>query len=291
VFEIQDEDLGSMYAHSTTDPSPRLVPEEKCESAYPTNHNSRDASSSTGFPPHAFTGFPPVHEGQMKIIKAWLHWLVDSGATVHMTPFINDLHPASIKSCRVPVRIANGGIIFATHRGQVRLVVTDKNSRRRYTITLHQVLCVPDLDRRLISVDGLTDYGHRVEFHDRLASIRFNVRNPSLPQLLIRAPSRYQYNKVLETIDWDQNEIQLSDDMNRESVDVNRRMDRDELTTIQAASFVSVERQSLNAEQCFTVSEVQHAAPASTTPEDQQEAMDPPSEDSESTRHRKQRRR
>uniref|UniRef100_A0AAV1V638 Retrovirus-related Pol polyprotein from transposon TNT 1-94-like beta-barrel domain-containing protein n=1 Tax=Peronospora matthiolae TaxID=2874970 RepID=A0AAV1V638_9STRA len=86
-------------------------------------------------------------------------WLIDSGATSHMTPHRSDLFDYEILNDGIGVTIADGKKLRVHEKGTVRL--TGVNSRR---IKMMNVLHIPGLDRRLLSVGRLAEHGLSVNF-------------------------------------------------------------------------------------------------------------------------------
>ena len=80
-------------------------------------------------------------------------WNADTGATSHMTP-----HREWFKSytpCSVPIRVANGQVVFAAGRGTVEFAPV-KDSRNLRSVLFSNVLHVPRLNQNLLSVLTLT---------------------------------------------------------------------------------------------------------------------------------------
>ena len=76
-------------------------------------------------------------------------WNADLGATAHMTPhrkWIRDMEP-----CRVPVRLANDDIIWATGRGNV-IFSPSIDGKPTQSVEFNRVLYVPDLESNLFSI-------------------------------------------------------------------------------------------------------------------------------------------
>uniref|UniRef100_A0AAV1VJH2 CCHC-type domain-containing protein n=1 Tax=Peronospora matthiolae TaxID=2874970 RepID=A0AAV1VJH2_9STRA len=74
-------------------------------------------------------------------------WLIDSGATAHMTPHRSDLFEYENVNGGIEVTIADGKKLQVTGRGTVRLLGLDGKR-----IKMVEVLHIPGLDRRLLSV-------------------------------------------------------------------------------------------------------------------------------------------
>jgi hypothetical protein len=80
-------------------------------------------------------------------------WNADTGATSHMTPrreWFKSYAPSS-----VPIRVANGQVIYAAGVGTVEFAPV-KDGRRLRSVLLSKVLHVPELNQNLLSVLTLT---------------------------------------------------------------------------------------------------------------------------------------
>lgn len=86
-------------------------------------------------------------------------WLIDSGATLHMTPHRHDLFDYEGVTSGGEVTIADGKKLQLAGSGTVWL--TNVDGRR---IKMINVLHIPGLDRRLLSVGKLAVRGMSVEF-------------------------------------------------------------------------------------------------------------------------------
>jgi hypothetical protein len=86
-------------------------------------------------------------------------WLIDSGATSHMTPHRDDLYEYVVVDTNIEVTIADGKKLRVAGTGSVRLKGIDGKR-----IRMVEVLHIPGLDRRLLSVGELAERGMSVEF-------------------------------------------------------------------------------------------------------------------------------
>nr|CAI72292.1 putative polyprotein [Phytophthora infestans] len=86
-------------------------------------------------------------------------WLIDSGATSHMTPHRNDLFGYEALDSGINVTIADGKKLRVAGTGTVKLTGLD-GKRIRMVDVLH----IPGLDRRLLSVGKLAERGMSVAF-------------------------------------------------------------------------------------------------------------------------------
>ena len=171
------------------------------------NANSVSIHNKHQLPPHAFKGIPPIHHGSYGK-QQWLHWLVNSGASCHMTPHKSDF--TSLKTFKTKVKVANGSLVPATHIGSVELTIVDRITSDSLTVTLQNVLLVPNIDRRLISTDALNEQGHMVLLIDKMASIFFNYKIPDQPTVRVNAPSQYVLHDKQDDVDWTQDELDLA---------------------------------------------------------------------------------
>ena len=97
-------------------------------------------------------------------------WVVDSGATTHMT-WDKGIYVTYIAMDDMPsVRIGDGRTVKAEGHGSVKLRVKDNHEAER-VIKLSSVLFVPDLSCNLFSVRSITDKGNRMLFDDVMCSI------------------------------------------------------------------------------------------------------------------------
>ncbi|OWZ15190.1 Integrase, catalytic core protein [Phytophthora megakarya] len=86
-------------------------------------------------------------------------WLIDSGATSHMTPFREDLFAFEGMASGIEVTIADGKKLRVAGKGTVKLTGVDGKR-----IKMMEVLYIPGLDRRLLSMGKLAERGLAVEF-------------------------------------------------------------------------------------------------------------------------------
>jgi hypothetical protein len=98
-------------------------------------------------------------------------WLIDSGASSHMTPHRSDLL-YNVERSQAIVEVANGVLIKAELCGTVRIKLHDINdANQSCDVLVHDVLCVPGLSR-LLSVDQWMAAGGDIHFNLEHATIR-----------------------------------------------------------------------------------------------------------------------
>ncbi|KAJ0392280.1 hypothetical protein ATCC90586_011623 [Pythium insidiosum] len=86
-------------------------------------------------------------------------WLLDSGASSHMTPSREDYVEYEKLVTPIIVKIADGASMKATGRGSVRFRCGNGE-----IVTVKDVLHIPTLDRRLLSIPKVTQRGLDVKF-------------------------------------------------------------------------------------------------------------------------------
>ena len=71
------------------------------------------------------------------------NWILDSGATCHMTPEVSDLIPGSLEDTDKYIEFADGHHVTAKQKGQVQIQMCDDNGNP-FIATLHKVLLASD---------------------------------------------------------------------------------------------------------------------------------------------------
>ena len=97
-------------------------------------------------------------------------WVVDSGATTHMTWDKGVFVTYAAMEDMPNVRLGDGRHVKAEGQGSVRLRVKDDKDAERVN-HLSSVLFVPDLSYNLFSVRDITDKGNRMLFDDITCSV------------------------------------------------------------------------------------------------------------------------
>ena len=78
-------------------------------------------------------------------------WLVDSGCSNHMTPFLHDII-GNHENVECVVEVATGVLVPAPLQGTVKIKLEDIYTSDSCIVLLHNVLYVPGLSKRLLSV-------------------------------------------------------------------------------------------------------------------------------------------
>ena len=98
-------------------------------------------------------------------------WLIDSGASCHMTPFKSDL--MNVKQCKANVTVADGTKNHSNLMGEVTMLLpTNEDENNAARVRLTRVLHVPGLNRRLFSVPTFTKMlGYEMTFYENRVHI------------------------------------------------------------------------------------------------------------------------
>ena len=92
-------------------------------------------------------------------------WLIDSGASSHMSPMTSDFTEYQKLNPVIEVTVADGAKVQAVGKGTIVL----EGIKHRITVT--DVLHIPKLDRRLLSVSKLVERGLSARFEEKQCSI------------------------------------------------------------------------------------------------------------------------
>ena len=101
-------------------------------------------------------------------------WIIDSGATQHMTFDIDSLSDYIEFKVRCTVNLGDNGTILAYGKGTYH-IVADLEDKVQH-IALHDVLYLPDLKKNLLSVQAMTRQGASVELERNKCRIMRNSK-------------------------------------------------------------------------------------------------------------------
>ncbi len=87
-----------------------------------------------------------------------LNYLLDSGATQHMTPRRADLFD-EVEGQNLGVEVADGHVIKCSITGKIQLNMLDDNGNK-FNAVLNNVMYVPGLSRRIFSITRFAKHGH-----------------------------------------------------------------------------------------------------------------------------------
>ena len=103
------------------------------------------------------------------------YWILDSGATCHMTPEVSDFVPESLEDTDKYIEVADGHHITAKRKCQVRIQMCNDNGKP-FIATLHNVLLAPDLCGRLFLIVMLINSGHTCLFNKGFCTVYFGAK-------------------------------------------------------------------------------------------------------------------
>ena len=103
------------------------------------------------------------------------NWILDSGATCHMTPEVSDFIPWLLEYTDKYIEVADRHHVTAKQKGQIRIQMCD-NKGMSFISTLHNVLLAPDLCDRLFSIITLINSGHIFLFYKRFCTVYFGAK-------------------------------------------------------------------------------------------------------------------
>ena len=118
--------------------------------------------------------------------------ILDSGATCHMTPKVQDFIPRSLEDIYKYIKVADGHHVTAKQKGQVRIQMCDDNGKFLIT-TLHNVLLAPDLCDRLFSIITLINSGHTCLFHKGFCTVYFGAEEKNVVTLPHSAQRKHAF--------------------------------------------------------------------------------------------------
>ena len=92
------------------------------------------------------------------------NWILDSGATCHMTPEVSDFIPGSLQDKNKRIEVTDRHHVTMKQKGQVQIKMYDNNGYP-FIATLPNVLLAPDLCDRLFLIITLMNSGHTCLLH------------------------------------------------------------------------------------------------------------------------------
>ena len=105
-------------------------------------------------------------------------WWIDSGASQHMTPDKKSLINFERFDSPVEVKLADNSILFSYGKGDVYLAVYD--GTEKVNVMLKEVLYVPKIQNKLLSLPSMTEKGATVEFKGQSCKISIHGKTYSI---------------------------------------------------------------------------------------------------------------
>ena len=123
----------------------------------------------------------------------WTNWILNSGATCHMTPEVTDFIPGSLEDTDKFIEVADGNHVTAKQKGSVRIQVCDDNGKT-FIATLYNVLLALDLCDRLFSIITLMNAGNTCLFHKVFCKVYFGAKEDNAVTLTHSALRKHAFS-------------------------------------------------------------------------------------------------
>ena len=120
------------------------------------------------------------------------NWILDSGATCHMTSEVSDFIPGTLEDTDKYIEVADRHHVTAKQKGQVRIQMCDDNGKT-FIRTLYNVLLAPDLCDRLFSIVTLMNAGHTCFFHKGFCTVYLGAEKDNAVILLHSAQRKHAF--------------------------------------------------------------------------------------------------
>ena len=91
------------------------------------------------------------HIGIFGYSSQLINWILDSGATCHMTPEVSDFIPGSVEDTDEHIEVADRHCVKAKQKCQAQIKMCDENGDT-FVVMLHNVLLAPYLCNSLFSI-------------------------------------------------------------------------------------------------------------------------------------------
>ena len=120
------------------------------------------------------------------------NWVLDSGATFHMTPQVSEFIPGLLDYMDKHIEVADGHYAMAKQKRQVQIKMCDNNGDTFIT-TLHNVLLSPDLCDRLFSIIALMNWVHTCLLRKGFCMVCFGSKQKKLITLPHSAQKKHTF--------------------------------------------------------------------------------------------------
>ena len=127
------------------------------------------------------------------------NWVLDSGATFHITPKVTDFIPGSLEDTDKFIEVADGHHVTSKQKGSVRIQMCDDNGKT-FVTTLYNVLLAPDLCDRLFSIITLMNYGHMCLFHKEFCTVYFGAKEDNAVTLPQSAQRKHAFTGKIQDV-------------------------------------------------------------------------------------------
>ena len=103
------------------------------------------------------------------------NWTLDSGATCHMMPEVQDFIPCPLDNTDKHIEVVDGHHVMGGKKGQVRIKMCNDNGDT-FISTLNNLLLAPDLCNGLFFVIMLMNSGHTCLFQKGVCTVYFREK-------------------------------------------------------------------------------------------------------------------
>ena len=148
----------------------RKCPQNRYKTADRSKHNAKHVSTEQSSDDSSNGEAYTVSETVDQQNNAYMAWIIDSGASKHMTASRQLFCEYEELTSPEKVSVGDGRIIDAVGVGNVRIALTHRKVKKH--VTLYNVLYVPDLAVNLFSVRAATSHNKTVEFGSKMCWIK-----------------------------------------------------------------------------------------------------------------------
>ena len=103
------------------------------------------------------------------------NWILDSGATCHMTPEVSDFIPGSLEDTDKCIEVSDGHHVTAKQKGQAQNKMCNDHGDP-FVATLQNVLLAPDLYNKLFLIITLKNSVYTCLFNKGFCTVYFGLK-------------------------------------------------------------------------------------------------------------------
>ena len=127
------------------------------------------------------------------------NWILDSGATCHMTPEVSDFIPGTLENTDKYIEVADGHHVTAKQKFQVQIQMCGNNGKTFIAI-LYNVLLATDLCDRLFSIITLMNAGHTCLIHKGFCTVYFGADQRNAVTLPHSSQSKHAFTGKIKNM-------------------------------------------------------------------------------------------
>ena len=127
------------------------------------------------------------------------NWILDSGATCHMTPEVSDFIPGSLEDTDKYIEVVDGHHVTAKQKSQVRIQMCNNNGKTFIT-TLYNILLAPDLCDRLFSIITLMNSGPTCLIRKGFCTVYFGADKINAVTLPHSAQRKHDFTEKIKNM-------------------------------------------------------------------------------------------